>query len=184
MGGHDTVVIDCRAGAGQRSGTESSTQPNQPTGSRLEKWRSAVTVVPNPDCDPFLTRWNDFYSRVEDVTATLGLVPVSGNEHEVTLRMPLRREISQPAGMFSAASLYGLADISGTFLAMAQAVGAGFPLAVQSSINLVRNTAHGHATAKSTLVSAGRTLIVTDTRVVDDTERLLAAVVTTYVTPR
>jgi uncharacterized protein (TIGR00369 family) len=143
-----------------------------------------VTVVPNPDCDPFLTRWNDFYSRVEDVTATLGLVPVSGNEHEVTLRMPLRREISQPAGMFSAASLYGLADISGTFLAMAQAVGAGFPLAVQSSINLVRNTAHGHATAKSTLVSAGRTLIVTDTRVVDDTERLLAAVVTTYVTPR
>jgi uncharacterized protein (TIGR00369 family) len=98
--------------------------------------------------------------------------------------MPLRREISQPAGMFSAASLYGLADISGTFLAMAQAVGAGFPLAVQSSINLVRNTAHGHATAKSTLVSAGRTLIVTDTRVVDDTERLLAAVVTTYVTPR
>jgi uncharacterized protein (TIGR00369 family) len=143
-----------------------------------------VTVVPNPDGDPFLTRWNDFYSRVEDVTATLGLVPVSGNEQEVTLRMPLRREISQPAGMFSAASLYGLADISGTFLAMAHAGDAGFPLAVQSSINLVRNTAQGHATAKSTLVSAGRTLIVTDTRVVDDTERLLAAVVTTYVTPR
>jgi uncharacterized protein (TIGR00369 family) len=143
-----------------------------------------MTVVLNPEGDPFLTRWNDFYTRVDDVTATLGLVPVSGSEREVTLRMPLRQEISQPAGMFSAASLYGLADISGTFLAMAHVGDAGFPLAVQSSINLVRNTAHGNATAKSTLVSAGRTLIVTDTRVVDDNERLLAAVVTTYVTPR
>jgi uncharacterized protein (TIGR00369 family) len=143
-----------------------------------------MNVVPNTENDPFLTKWNDFFSTVDDVTATLGLIPVSGNKHEVVLRMPLRREISQPAGMFSAASLYGLADISGTFLAMAQIDDGGFPLAVQSSINLVKNTAHGNATAKSKLVSAGRTLIVTETDVYDDADRLLAAVVTTYVTPR
>jgi uncharacterized protein (TIGR00369 family) len=98
--------------------------------------------------------------------------------------MPLRREICQPAGMFSAAALYGLADICGTFLAMAHVRNDGFPLAVQSSINLVKNTADGNATATSGLVSAGRTLIVTETRVTDDAQRLLATVVTTYLTPR
>jgi uncharacterized protein (TIGR00369 family) len=143
-----------------------------------------MSVVPNPDGDQFLTKWNDFYSRVNDVTATLGLLPISGNDREVVLRMPLRCEISQPAGMFSAASLYGLADVSGTFLAMAHVGSDGFPLAVQSSINLVKNTAQGDATATSTLVSAGRTLIVTETKIFDNAQRLLAAVVTTYVTPR
>jgi uncharacterized protein (TIGR00369 family) len=143
-----------------------------------------MTVVPNPDGDLFLAKWNSFYSGVDDITATLGLIPVSGNDHVVVLRMPLRREIRQPAGMFSAAALYGLADICGTFLAMAHVGNDSFPLAVQSSINLVKNTANGNATATSALVSAGRMLIVTETKVTDDAQRLLATVVTTYVTPR
>jgi acyl-coenzyme A thioesterase PaaI-like protein len=98
-----------------------------------------MTVVPNPDGDLFLAKWNSFYSRVDDITATLGLIPVSGNDHEVVLRMPLRREIRQPVDMFSAAALYSLADICGTFLAMAHVGNDSFPLAVQSSINLRAN---------------------------------------------
>lgn len=143
-----------------------------------------MTIVPNESGDPFITKWNDFYSRVEDLAATLGLVPVSGDRRHVTLRMPLRQEISQPGGLFSAPALYGLADICGTWLAMQQVPEGKFPLAIGSSINVVRNTKQGSATATSTVVSSGRTLIVTETKVGDDDDRLLATVVTTYLTPR
>jgi uncharacterized protein (TIGR00369 family) len=143
-----------------------------------------MTIVPNESGDPFITKWNKFYSSVEDLAATLGLVPVAGDNRHVRLRMPLRREISQPGGMFSAAALYGLADVCGTFLAMEQLPEGKFPLAIQSSLNAVRNTKQGSATATSTLVSSGRTLIVTETKVCDDDGGLLATVITTYVTPR
>jgi uncharacterized protein (TIGR00369 family) len=140
-----------------------------------------MTIVPNPADDPFIAKWNDFYSRVDDVAAALGLEPVSGDDQEVSLRMPWRKEVSQPGGMFSAPSLYGLADICGTFLAMSKVEEGRFPLAVQSSVNLVGNTTGGNATARSTLIKAGRTLIVTDTKVRDDEGRVIATVITTYV---
>ncbi len=94
--------------------------------------------------------------------------------------MALTPAIRQPAGMFSAASLFGLADVSGTTLARYHAPADMFPLAVQSSISLVSNTRSGYATSRSTLVSAGRRLIVTTTDVVDDTGRLLTKVDATY----
>jgi hypothetical protein len=75
--------------------------------------------------------------------------------------MPLTPAIRQPAGMFSAASLFGLADVGGTTLARYHAPADTFALNVQSSISLVGNTNTGNATSRSTLVSAGRRLIVT-----------------------
>ena len=138
-------------------------------------------LVDNPTADPFLAHWNEFYSTVDDVAATLGLRPISGDGKQVRLRMPLHKSISQPAGMFSAPSLFGLADISGSFLAMQQVEPGQFPLAVQAGINLVSNTDHGDAFSTSTLVKAGRTLIVTNTLIHDERDRLLCAVVGTFV---
>src|SRR5664279_1038264 len=152
---------------------------------KVELKEATVTIiVDNPTDDPFITKWNDFYSRVDDIGVTLGLRPVSGSPTEVRIRMPLTKAISQPGGMFAAPALFGLADITGTFLAMDQVEPGRFPLAVQSSINVVSNTKQGDAIATATLVKTGRTLIVTTTAVHDDQGKLLASVVTTYVTPR
>lgn len=129
----------------------------------------------------FVKQWDEFYSTVDDIAITLGLEPVDGDAEQVRVRMPRRKEVSQPAGMFAAPALFGLADITGTFLAMAQVEKGKFPLAVQSSINVVANTKQGYANATARLVKSGRTLIVTQTDVTDDQGSLLAAITTTYV---
>ncbi|QTH60601.1 PaaI family thioesterase [Corynebacterium hindlerae] len=132
----------------------------------------------------FKEQWDDFYSRVDDVAITLGLYPISGAKEEVRVGMPLSKEVSQPAGMFSAPALFGLADISGTWLAMQQVEPGVFPLAVASSVNVVSNKKEGDAIAVSTIVRAGRSVIVTDTSVISSVdESILAKVVTTYTVP-
>ncbi|OKL53084.1 hypothetical protein BSZ39_11380 [Bowdeniella nasicola] len=142
-----------------------------------------MTVVDNPAGDDFIARWNDFYEGLDDIAVTLELYPISGTSEEVVVGMPLRPAIAQPAGMFSAPSMFGLADVAGTWLAMLNTPEGVFPLAVQSSLNVVSNTKEGHAIATATLVRAGRTLIVTDTKVCDELGKLLTNVVTTYVVP-
>jgi acyl-coenzyme A thioesterase PaaI-like protein len=128
----------------------------------------------------FLAHWNAVLVAGEDMALTLGLGPLSGDPTEVCVTMALTPAVRQPAGLFSAASLFGLADVSATTLARYHAPADAFPLAVQSSISLVGNTNKGNATSRSTLVSAGRRLIVTTTGVVDDTGRLLAKVDATF----
>lgn len=132
----------------------------------------------------FIEQWDDFYSRVDDVAITLKLYPISGSKEAVSVGMPLHKAITQPAGMFSAPALFGLADICGTWLAMQQVPAGVFPLAVSSSVNVVANKREGDAIATATIVRAGRTVIVTDAVVrssLDDA--VLAKVVTTYTVP-
>ncbi|MFZ4718743.1 MAG: PaaI family thioesterase [Ilumatobacteraceae bacterium] len=130
--------------------------------------------------EEFLAHWNAVLVAGEDMALTLGLEPLFGDPSVVAVRMALTPAIRQPAGMFSAASLFGLADVSGTTLARYHAPADSFPLAVQSSISLVSNTKSGYATSRSTIVSAGRRLIVTTTDVVDDSGKLLTKVDATY----
>lgn len=118
------------------------------------------------------------------MTLTMGIEPVEDTGDTVTLRLPHSMTVSQPTGLFSAASLFATADVAGTFLAMNHTIGEGFPLAVQSSINLLSNTNEGYAVAVARLVSVGKTLIVTETTVSSDTGKKLANVTTTYVQPR
>ncbi|MCF1765192.1 PaaI family thioesterase [Corynebacterium argentoratense] len=132
----------------------------------------------------FLTQWDEFYSKVDDVAISLRLYPISGDEYEVQVGMPLFKEITQPAGMFSAPALFGLADVAGTWLAMQQVPKGVFPLAVGSSVNVVSNIRQGDAVAKARIVRAGKMVIVTDTEIFSkDTGAILAKVVTTYTVP-
>jgi acyl-coenzyme A thioesterase PaaI-like protein len=130
--------------------------------------------------EEFLAHWNAVLGTGQDMALALGLEPLFGDASKVILRMALTPAIRQPAGMFSAASLFGLADVSGTTLARYHAPPEMFPLAVQSSISLVGNTNKGFTTSNSSLVSAGRRLIVTTTSVFDDTGRLLSKVEASY----
>ncbi|GAA3590441.1 hypothetical protein GCM10022198_12890 [Klugiella xanthotipulae] len=125
--------------------------------------------------------WTDFYDEVGiDMAATLSLEPVSGSPEAVSVRMPLTEANRQPAGMFSAPALFGLADITGTFLARYHVPEGVFPFAIQANINLLSNTGAGYATATATLVRAGRSVVVTQTEVRDDQGKLLTTVSATY----
>ena len=132
--------------------------------------------------DPdFQRQWADFYAGLDDVAVTLGLEPVSADDQHVHLQMPLQRRIRQVAGMFSAASLFGLADVCATWLAMRHVPEGQFPLLVQSSTNLLSNASAGHAHAVAKLVKMGRTIVVAQVDVTDDDGRLLAVVTNTMV---
>lgn len=132
----------------------------------------------------FMEDWDAMYERVHDVKDTLQLYPISGSPEEVRLGMPLHQSISQPAGMFSAPALFGLADLSGTWLAMQHVPKGVFPLAVASSINVVSNAKKGDAISISRIVRAGRTVIVTDTEIFSSIDKkILAKVTCTYTIP-
>jgi acyl-coenzyme A thioesterase PaaI-like protein len=93
--------------------------------------------------------------------------------------------------LFSAGALVQLADIAATWLShlhlrAGQAPEGSFAFAVHLSANLVGSTDQGDALARARITSAGRTLIVTQTEVTDDSGRLLVLQTATHVvrTPR
>lgn len=132
----------------------------------------------------FQDDWDAMYESVTDIAQTLKLYPISGSKEEVRLGMPLHQAITQPAGMFSAPSLFGLADLSGTWLAMQHVPKGSFPLAISSSVNLLTNRKEGDAISVSRIVRAGRTIIVTDTEIISSLdEAVLAKVICTYSVP-
>jgi uncharacterized protein (TIGR00369 family) len=132
----------------------------------------------------FVERWHKMHPTGRDMASTMAIEPVEEADDHVTLRMPHAQVVSQPTGLFSAASLFGLADVAGTLLAINHAIGDGFPLAVNSNIHLHSNTNTGYAIATAKLVKVGKTLIVTETAVNSDQGKLLASVTTTYMQPR
>jgi uncharacterized protein (TIGR00369 family) len=134
-----------------------------------------------------LADWKHFWSGIEaDMRITLGIDLVAADEREVIMKMPYKPEISQATGLFSAGSLIQLADVASTWLCSLRLRESGarddaFPFAVQLSSNLVANTDHGDAVARATLVSAGRTVIVTRTEVHDEEQRIMLVQTGTHV---
>jgi 1,4-dihydroxy-2-naphthoyl-CoA hydrolase len=116
----------------------------------------------------------------------VGLRIVEVNDQHAVSTMDFRPELSQPTGLFHAGALLTLADSTAT-LACMQAVdpsgsdgAAPFPLAVQISMNLIRNTGAGSVTAESVLRHRGRTMLVAETTLRDDRGRDLAIVISTH----
>jgi uncharacterized protein (TIGR00369 family) len=58
-----------------------------------------------------------------------------------------------------------------------------FPLTLQLSVNLIRNTNQGTLTAEAEIVHRGRTTLVVDARVTDDQGKLVAKVTATLLAP-
>ena len=92
-------------------------------------------------------------------------------------------------GIFHAGAIIALADEACTALAAAHAMGEGgwdpakFPLTVQLSANLIRNTNRGTIRAEATPLHRGRTTAVVRTEVRDQDAKLLAVVTATLVLP-
>ena len=132
----------------------------------------------------FTTRWDTFRDSVgfQDISYTLQLAPYAVTEDSMSFSMPLCEGLSQANGMFAAASLFGAADIAGTFLAMQAYAGAGqFPLAVQSNTNFMSNSKSGPAVATARILRGGASVVVAEVQVADADGKALVHTTFTYV---
>lgn len=119
-----------------------------------------------------------------NVIVALGLRPVSSSAECVVMQMPMGPNVRQGTGVFAAGPLMQLADVGATVLfqeAFSTAdEPAPFPLSIQISMNLIRNTDKGKATSESRFLHKGRRMSVIESRVVDDDGRLLCVVTSTH----
>jgi uncharacterized protein (TIGR00369 family) len=121
-----------------------------------------------------------------NIIVALGLRPVSESAERVVMEMPMSPNVRQGTGVFAAGALMQLADVGATSLYFrAHDDGSGapipFPLSIQISVNLLRNTDHGKAISESRLLHRGRSLTVVESRVTDADGRLLCVVTSTHV---
>ncbi|MGH7907306.1 MAG: PaaI family thioesterase [Candidatus Binataceae bacterium] len=105
------------------------------------------------------------------------------------LELPFKPALAQMTGIFHAGAILALADEACTALAAAFVMGDGewdpakFPLTIQLSANLIRNTDRGKLIAEARPVHRGRTTAVVQTEVKDEAGRMIAVVTATLVIP-
>jgi uncharacterized protein (TIGR00369 family) len=122
-----------------------------------------------------------------NVILALGLRPLEASAEQVVMEMPYGPNVRQGTGVFAAGALIQLADVAATMVCFRAIDPANerddvpFPLSVQISSNLLRNTDKGTATTTSRIVHKGRTMMVVGSEVHDDDGRLLATVTSTHV---
>ena len=106
------------------------------------------------------------------------------------LELDWKPELTQLTGLFHAGAIISLADEACTALASAHTMGATgwdpqkFPLTVQLSASLIRNSDRGTLIAEAVPLHKGRTTLVIQSTVRDEQGRLLATVTATQVVPR
>lgn len=117
---------------------------------------------------------------------TIGYRLLEVNEQHALAEMDFRPALAQFTGLFHAGALLALADSTATAACMYAVDPEGgfdpatFPLAIQISANLIRNTGEGAAVAEARLIHRGRTTMVAETVVRDRRGRMLAAVTSTH----
>jgi 1,4-dihydroxy-2-naphthoyl-CoA hydrolase len=119
-----------------------------------------------------------------------GIEILSAGEGHARARVEFKPELGQVTGLFHAGVIMGLADTTATVAAMwefdphARLQPERFPLSIQMSTNLIRNTNHGALIADAELVHRGRTTVIADVRVTDDQARLIAKASVTLLAPK
>jgi uncharacterized protein (TIGR00369 family) len=99
--------------------------------------------------------------------------------------LPFRPDLTQLTGLFHGGVILSLADETATACAVATVMPNGswdpgkFPLTIQLSANLIRNTNTGKLIAEATPLHKGRTSMVMHTTVRDDQGRVMAVVTAT-----
>ena len=99
--------------------------------------------------------------------------------------LAFRPDLSQLTGLFHGGVILSLADETATACSLAATMPDGvwdpakFPLTIQLSANLIRNTNEGKLIAEAVPVHTGRTSMVVQTTVRDEQERIIAIVTAT-----
>jgi len=103
----------------------------------------------------------------------------------VVSRMPVAAGILNPFGTVQAGAMLWLADVTATVLAIGKTrlgqKGQGFPLAINLNAHLLGNQRGGDIRAEARFVRKGKRVTVVRTRVIGDSDQLLAEVTTTHV---
>ncbi len=121
-----------------------------------------------------------------NVIVALGLRPIAVDSERAVMEMPYSPNVRQGTGVFAAGALIQLADVAATMVCFRALDPTGerrdipFPLSIQISTNLLRNTDRGKAVATARIAHKGRTMIVVESEVRDDRDRLLALVTSTH----
>lgn len=124
--------------------------------------------------------------RVGTMLDTIGLRLVELNEEHAVAEMAFKPGLDQLTGLFHTGALLTLADSAATSACLYATDPEGtmdparFPLAIQLSANLIRNTTGGTVTAEARLVHRGRTTMVAETAVRDAEGRLLLLLTSTH----
>ena len=125
----------------------------------------------------------------QNLMETLGYRLLEVNAERAVATLPFAPAVAQLTGLFHAGALLTLADATATYLCLHNVYAGGviddparFPLTIQISANLVRNTNTGVVTAEARLRHRGRTTLVVETTVRDDQARTLVIVTTTHLT--
>jgi uncharacterized protein (TIGR00369 family) len=133
---------------------------------------------------------HEFNRRIAGtMIASHGTRFIEVSAERAVLALDFKPELAQMTGLFHAGAIISLADEACTAVASAYAMGDGgwdparFPLTVQLSANLVRNTNRGTITAEAVPLHEGRTTVVVQSTVKDDGGRLLATVTATQIVP-
>jgi 1,4-dihydroxy-2-naphthoyl-CoA hydrolase len=111
-------------------------------------------------------------------------------EGRARARLEFKPHLRQLTGLFHAGAIMALADTTATAAAMWEVNADGefrpelFPLSIQVSTNLIRNTDRGALIAEAELAHRGRSTIVADVRVLDDQSRLIAKATVTLLVPK
>jgi 1,4-dihydroxy-2-naphthoyl-CoA hydrolase len=114
---------------------------------------------------------------------------LSAGQGRASAQLDFKPELAQLTGLFHAGAIIALADETATAAAMWETNPTGdfrpelFPLTVQMSANLIRNTNRGTLLAEAEVVHRGRTTLVVDVRVSDEQQRLVAKFVATLLAP-
>jgi 1,4-dihydroxy-2-naphthoyl-CoA hydrolase len=114
---------------------------------------------------------------------------VSAGEGRAKTRLAFQPGLAQLTGLFHAGAIIALADEAATAAAMWETNPTAefrpelFPLTLQMSVNLLRNTNQGTLTAEAEVVHRGRTTLVVDVRVRDEQQKLIAKSTATLLKP-
>jgi uncharacterized protein (TIGR00369 family) len=136
-------------------------------------------------------RWSSPQARAaleKTMLGTIGFELLELVPGRCVAAIAFRPGLAQPQGIFHAGAIVSLADTTASIAALtvtdpdATMAPGRFPLAVQISVNLVRNTDHGRITATADVIHGGRTTQVVETRINDEEGRLIALVTSTHVT--
>lgn len=144
--------------------------------------------MPEPlDPTAFATKLNDW--RRGTMIGAHGTRFISAGQGRAVSQLDFKPELTQLTGLFHAGAIIALADETATAAAMWETNPTGeflperFPLTLQLSVNLIRNTNRGTLTAEAEIVHRGRTTLVIEVKVTDDQARLIAVLVATLLAP-
>ncbi|MEX0682049.1 MAG: PaaI family thioesterase [Dehalococcoidia bacterium] len=140
--------------------------------------------------------WHEeWWRRMEEsggnVIASYRMRMVEVSDDHVVMSVPYQPAARQGTGVFAAGVLIQVADVAATSACFEwmrrkepDLAELPFPLSVQISVSLLRNTDHGSVITETRLIHGGRRLMVAESLIKDEDGRLLATMTSTHLVAR